>query len=66
MRISVDTGKCQGHTLCAITAPELFALDEQDGHAIVIPSDGLVPQHQQADAERAAATCPEQAITIEW
>lgn len=65
MKISVDTDRCQGHTLCAMTAPDLFDLHEQDGHAIVKPADGLVPTELELDAIRAGTTCPEQAITID-
>ena len=65
MKISVDANKCQGHTLCAITAPELFALDEADGHAIVTPSEGAVLPEHADEARRAFTTCPEGAITIE-
>lgn len=62
MRIGVDLGKCQGHTLCAIAAPELFDLDDDDGHAIVKPANGLIPADLEQDAARAMMTCPEQAI----
>jgi ferredoxin len=65
MKISVDIGKCQGHTLCAMTAPELFDLDERDGHAIVVPVDGNVPRENEQEARRAVTTCPEGAITLQ-
>lgn len=65
MKISVDTAKCQGHTLCAMTAPELFDLDDTDGHAIVTPPGGIVPSEYAEDARRAFTTCPEQAITLQ-
>ena len=65
MRIDVDLARCQGHTLCAITAPELFDLDDNDGHAVVKVADGLVPAELEAEAHRAFQTCPEQAITFE-
>ena len=29
----MDTSRCQGHTLCAMIAPESFELDDVDGHA---------------------------------
>lgn len=65
MKVCVDLAKCQGHTLCAIIAPELFELDEQDGHAILIPPGGEIPDHLQADAARAIESCPEQALFVE-
>jgi ferredoxin len=64
VNISVDTGRCQGHTLCAMTAPELFGSDEQDGHATVIPAAGSVPRELEEVARDAVASCPEQAITL--
>jgi ferredoxin len=62
MRVTVDESICQGHTLCNMVAPEVFGLRVEDGHAVVLVNE---PGGDQADAARkAAATCPEQAITI--
>jgi ferredoxin len=63
MKLSVDADKCQGHTLCAMTAPQLFELSMIDGHSTAIISD--VPAELQSLARDAAGTCPEQAIVIE-
>lgn len=63
MRVRVLDDVCQGHTLCAMTAPEVFRLREEDGHAVVMFEE--VPD-QYADAvERAALGCPERAIVID-
>lgn len=62
MKIRVDPEICQGHTLCAMTAPELFALREEDGHAYAISED--VPPGKEGLAEEAARCCPEQAIVL--
>jgi ferredoxin len=62
MKIRVDSDKCQGHTLCAMSAPALFELSDFDGHATAI-SETVPPELEQA-ARDAAATCPEQAIVI--
>ncbi|BBZ70601.1 ferredoxin [Mycobacterium paraseoulense] len=62
MRIGVDLEKCQGHTLCAIAAAEVFDLDDHDGHAIVKHANGLIPSELEQAAARAMMTCPEQAI----
>ena len=62
MRISVDSAVCQGHTLCAMNAPDLFDLSEEDGHAIALVEE--VPTEHQAAARLAAAGCPEHAISI--
>jgi len=62
MRIAVDPGRCQGHALCLMAAPELFDFDDEAGHALPRTED--VPADKERDAERAAASCPERAITI--
>jgi 3-hydroxyisobutyrate dehydrogenase-like beta-hydroxyacid dehydrogenase/ferredoxin len=62
MKVHVDPQLCQGHTLCAMTAPELFALRDEDGHAHAISPD--VPTGKEGLALEAARTCPEQAIQI--
>lgn len=63
MRVRVLDDVCQGHTLCAMTAPAVFHLREADGHAVVVYSD--VPDEYASDVERAALGCPERAIVIE-
>ncbi|MEU9269095.1 ferredoxin [Streptomyces sp. NPDC048251] len=62
MKVSVDGSICQGHTLCAMTAPKLFDLREEDGHAQVVSEE--VPADQEELAREAARSCPEQAITL--
>lgn len=62
MRITVDPDVCQGHTLCAMNAPKLFDLSDEDGHAVVLVED--VPVEHEAAARLAAAGCPERAIAI--
>ena len=42
MKVHVDPERCQGHTLCAMIAPEVFQLDDVDGHSTAI-IDGDVP-----------------------
>lgn len=62
MRVTVDANICQGHTLCHLVAPEVFQLRDEDGHAYVVSE--VVPEELQAKARKAAAGCPEGAITI--
>jgi ferredoxin len=62
MRIRVDPEKCQGHTLCAMRAPDLFELSDVDGHSSATVTD--VPAELQDDAREAADSCPEQAMVI--
>lgn len=63
MKVRVDPDLCQGHTLCALAAPDLFLLREEDGHAYVASED--VDASRSDVVRRAAATCPEGAITVE-
>lgn len=63
MRVRVDEERCQGHTLCAMAAPDVFGLRDEDGHAFVAVSE-FTPEVIES-ARRAAMTCPEQAIIIE-
>lgn len=63
MRVRVLDDVCQGHTLCAVAAPDVFALREEDGHAVVTMAD-VLPEHEVA-TQRAADGCPERAIVIE-
>lgn len=62
MHVRVDPTRCQGHTLCAMIAPESFELDDVDGHAHTVHDE--VPEEHQAAVREAAHSCPEQAITV--
>ena len=62
MRVQVDEGRCQGHTMCQIAAPQVLKLRDEDGHAYV--ENEVVPPQLEAAVQMAAATCPEEAITI--
>jgi ferredoxin len=63
MKAQVDPDRCQGHTLCAMRAPSVFVLSEEDGHATAI--DGVIDPSLEAQVLDAASSCPEQAILIE-
>jgi ferredoxin len=63
MRAHVDLNVCQGHGVCHMSAPQVFELDEEDGHSIVMVDP--VPPEMQADAQLGADSCPERAIMIE-
>lgn len=62
MRVSVDLNVCQGHGVCHLSAPDVFELDEEDGHAVVQLDP--VPTALEAQAQLAADSCPERAITV--
>ncbi len=59
--LAVDRAACAGHGLCYATAPDL--LDCDDFGNPVIASDP-VPDAQLDSARRAAAACPERALTL--
>ena len=63
MKVHVDPELCQGHTICAMTAPDLFILRDIDGHAEEAIK-GEIPSDQEPLAKEAARSCPEQAIVL--
>ena len=63
MKVWVDADRCQGHTLCAMIAPDAFVLSDVDGTSS--PVRELVPADQQEAVREAARSCPEQAIHLE-
>jgi len=60
VRVTVDHGKCVGTTICVLTVPKVFALDDR-GQAIVIDPDGDTLDRLRYAEEQ----CPQSAITIE-
>jgi len=63
VKVSVDSDRCQGHTLCAMIAPDSFLLSDIDGTSS--PVNDVVPADQEDVVREAAQSCPEQAISIE-
>jgi ferredoxin len=63
VKVSVDSERCQGHTLCSMIAPDSFELSDIDGTAS--PVNEEVPGDQEDVVREAAQSCPEQAISIE-
>jgi ferredoxin len=61
VKVKVDPALCQGHTLCSMIAPEMFALDEIDGHSTPVSQD--VPADQETAVKEAVHSCPERAIS---
>jgi len=62
VKVHVDPERCQGHTLCAMIAPDMFELDDVDGHSS--PVSEHVPADTEAKVADAVRSCPEQAISI--
>lgn len=64
MKVRVDPQRCQGHTLCAMIAPDMFELSDLDGSSSAVR--GIVPPDRENAVLEAAQSCPEQAIVVEF
>jgi ferredoxin len=62
MRLAVDTERCVGAGMCALTAPELF--DQDDDGTVVVLVGGPVATQWQSLAVQAAERCPSGAIRL--
>ncbi|MFI6375040.1 ferredoxin [Streptomyces sp. NPDC050546] len=62
LRIEVDRDRCAGAGMCALTAPEVFDQDEEEGLVVLLHPDPA-PEHR-ATARMAAGLCPAGAITL--
>lgn len=63
MKVRVIDELCQGHAMCLLACPELFRINDDDGHAYLASSD--VPDEHQEGVRQAQRGCPEAAIEIE-
>ena len=62
VKLEIIHDRCQGAGLCALTAPELFDQDDEDGRIVVL-DDSPAPEQQDA-ARRASTLCPNSVIQI--
>ncbi|MHC1559198.1 ferredoxin [Actinomycetospora sp. C-140] len=62
MRITADHARCEGHGLCADTAPDVYDLDDD---AVVVVRHEVVPSGLERAAEAGARLCPVAALRIE-
>jgi ferredoxin len=58
-----DTRRCGGFGSCELILPEVFQLDDVTGKAVLLAEQ--VPLEQREVLERAARSCPTDAITVE-
>ena len=63
MKVRVNMERCVGHGMCMMACPEVFALNDDDGTAIILKPD--VPPELEAAVDHAVRGCPEQAIVVE-
>ncbi|EHR59181.1 ferredoxin [Saccharomonospora cyanea] len=60
MRITIDYERCEGHGLCALTAPGVFQLDDQGlTRYVAKPADS-----ERDNVMQAIQDCPVQAIRV--
>ena len=62
MELTVDRDRCQGAGMCALTAPEVFDQDDEDGRVLLLTPTPPAPRRQSA--RMAAGLCPAAAITV--
>jgi ferredoxin len=62
VRITVDTGRCIGSGMCALTAGEVFDQSEEDGRVVVLRPEP--PAGSREAVREAAGLCPAAAITL--
>ncbi|MFI6765646.1 ferredoxin [Streptomyces sp. NPDC050355] len=61
LTISIDRDRCVGAGMCALTAPEVFDQDDEDGRVLLLTPE---PSTAHTTAVRqAAGFCPAAAIT---
>lgn len=60
MRVVVDENLCEGNARCVVSAPEVFALQDDQAHVLIEqPGDDL-----RGKVEQAVRLCPRRAIAI--
>ncbi|MFI5801741.1 ferredoxin [Streptomyces sp. NPDC051561] len=65
MEVRADRDRCLGAGMCALTAPEVFDQDTEDGLVLLLRTR-LTQADPDAEAAReAAALCPSEAISVE-
>tara|TARA_B100001105_G_scaffold68088_1_gene53456 strand:+ start:7833 stop:8042 length:210 start_codon:yes stop_codon:yes gene_type:complete len=62
VKVIVDRSRCTGHGRCYVLSPEVFEPDD-DGYCTTNLAE--VPADLLGQAERGAANCPEEAITVD-
>jgi ferredoxin len=61
MRIEVDLDLCQGHAMCELEAPEVFAVPRKGKVTVTDPG---AAESQRAAVEAAIRYCPTQALKL--
>ncbi|WP_106399815.1 ferredoxin [Actinocorallia populi] len=61
MRVTIDDDNCRGHGVCCTVCPDVFDIND-DGYAEVLLD--VIPAGLEDSVRKAAANCPERAITV--
>lgn len=62
MRVHADLDLCQGHAMCEVEAPAIFALDRETDRVRILQPE---PDESERDAvARAVKYCPAMALTV--
>jgi ferredoxin len=61
MRIEVDEDLCQGHAMCELEAPGIFAVPRKAKVTVIDPAP---PDSARPEVEAAVRYCPTQALKI--
>lgn len=61
LQIEVDFSRCESHGECALAAPEVFEVDDDNFLQILVEEPG---EELRGKLEQAARACPTQAITV--
>lgn len=61
MKIHADTDLCQGHAMCELEAPDVFAVPKK-GKVRILDADP--PEALREDVEAAVRECPTQALAL--
>ncbi|MFJ8671878.1 ferredoxin [Streptomyces sp. NPDC093589] len=62
LRLIVDRDRCAGAGMCALTAPEVFDQDDEEG-LVMLLNAAPAPEHRAA-ARMAVSLCPAGAISL--
>lgn len=61
MNIDIKLSACEGHGLCAQTAPQVYELDDEGYVRLLVPE--ITPELEAA-AEAGARVCPVAALAV--
>jgi ferredoxin len=60
--LQIDPGRCQGHAICFLLAPDLFEVDEDGRGSVIRPA--ISNDDDEAQALVTVDRCPEHAISL--